>query len=208
MSSHRILFVVIAGLCLSPRHVASQAAGDLATGPHATLHGKLERTMFDIDVLSVAVRVDEPARREIARAVASGRSEDSVDRIARAVAGAERARARVRFLRDIELAQFLEGVREDLAKARDARMIDGELHDRIVRRLPSWFGAIEDRGFREGDELYYDIRPGGLRTVLLSEGGQRVDAQVLRDPELGRAVLAGYVAPGATFRGLLIESLF
>ncbi len=183
--------------------------GDLASGPYATMRAKLERTLFDIDVLEVAIRFDEGTRRRLADA-ARGRpySEERARRVAEAALGAERALVRVTFLRDVTLDQYLPGVRDDLRRAHEAGLLERGSYPDLAKRVPASFDAVEERGFRRGDRLYYDVRPRSVRTVLVAADGRVVAERLERGSAFRRAVLGSYFAPGTTFRELLIRSLF
>lgn len=204
-----LAIAVIGGASAAWAQGRGTGSGELSAGPHATMSMKLERTVFDIDVVRVQLRVDEPTRRRLAQLVRGERySDERAQHIAAAILDADRARTSVTFLRDVDLEQFLEETREDLGRAVSAGMLEADVYERIVRGLPQWFAAIEQRGFREGDRLYYDIHPSSLTTQLVDEDGQVVEQRVMRGEEFPRAVLAGYLAPGSTFRSGLIRSLF
>lgn len=204
--------VLIASMIAAPvldARSQTTTGSHLASGPYATMYAKLEVTLFDIDVLELAIRFDEPTRRELER-IARGRgfSDERAVAVARAALEAQHALVRVTFLRDVTTDQYLEGVERDLRRAFEAGLIDERSHHRIRSDLPRAFGGVGERGFRKGDELYYRIRPGAVRSVIMAEDGRVIAERVERGAEFPRAVLGSYFAPGSTFRDLLIRSLF
>lgn len=188
--------------------VPDLAREELATGPYARMHMLYERTIFNVDVLTVDMQFDEPAQRRF-RQLAAGRryAEDLAERIAMTAVEAEHVFVEVRFERDVALDRWVGGVRENLRKAHQWGVIDRETQRRVSEQLPHWFRTISERGFQEGDRILYRGRPDSLRTVLVGvEGGIFLDqTDSGRGPR--RALLGGYFAPGSDFREPLIRSL-
>ena len=93
----------------------------LAGGPHARACMLLERTIFQVDVLTVDLRLGpEPADR-IRALVSTGAPRDSV---AAAAIRSRDAWIRIEFVRDIGMDRFLDGVRTDLRRTVGAGLID------------------------------------------------------------------------------------
>src|SRR5690606_27150243 len=109
--------------------------------------------------------------------------------------------------REVELGQFLDGVRSSLAEAEKAGMITASTRREVSSRLPSWFQAVAERGFREGDRLSYRTSGDTVHTFLVSRAGDVLLEQREQGADQRRALLAGYFAPGSDFRRSLGESV-
>jgi hypothetical protein len=161
-----------------------------------------------VDVLTVEVRFDSATAHAL-EAVARGRSyaRPLADSIAAIATEARDALVRIEFQRNVSLRQFLDGVRDNLRKVRDAGLIGPADYDTITAGLPRWFAFLAERGIRDGDRILYRIRGDTLRTVFLArEGGVRLD-QTDVGAERRRAVLGSYFVRGSDFRGGLLRSL-
>ncbi|MDX1577898.1 MAG: hypothetical protein R3266_05415 [Gemmatimonadota bacterium] len=185
--------------------------GSLPDAPFATMGMKLERTIFDVDVLALTVRVDRGTAERIREALHGverydDRYEDDVAAIA---IDPREAVARIDFLRGIRLDQFLDGVVDDMEKAVEASWVEPETASTLRDSLPVWFGFLEERGIRDGDRLAYHIEGDTLRTVFW---GSEERAVLLDQTDVGRqnvlALLGAYFAPGSSFREDLVESLW
>lgn len=202
------LLVCLAGDTSAQRRPPLDTRG-LATGPYSRMSAKLERTFMRVDVVRVDLRFDEPTRREIEKVARGNRySAARADRIAEAVIGAERAQAQVTFLRDVDLGMYLDGIRDDLQRAENAGMIADRSRRRWTAEPRRTLAFLEDRGFREGDRLYYDIRGTTVRTTIVDEEGRMLGDRYDRADDLPRTILAGYMAPGSNFREILVRPLF
>jgi hypothetical protein len=168
----------------------------------------MEKTIFQVDVLVLDVCFGPDAAGQIDSLTSDRRySEALADSVATAALRADRVRARIEFLRDVDLDRFLEGIRENLGKAREAGILRGQDYASIAESLPRWYAFLEDRGIREGDRMLYRIRGDTLRTAYRSAGGERLLDQTDVGPERRLSVLGGYFAPGSDFREGLIRSL-
>lgn len=180
----------------------------LGDGPCAKMSMLLERTIFKVDVLTVAVRVDEETAgriRELARGPAS--EERTRDAIARAIIDSETAAIELRFERDVDLDRFLEAVRESLEEAREAGMISAAAEREVSRLLPQWFRPVAERGFQDGDRLRYGTAGDRVETTLQSSQGEVLLQRVDRGADRTRALLASHFAPGTEFREPLLDSV-
>ncbi len=168
----------------------------------------LEKTVFQVDVLVLEVCFGSAAAERLDSLAADRRySESLADSVATAALGAEHVRARIEFLRGVDLGQFLDGIRENLDRAREAGILTDEEYASIAESLPRWYAFLEDRGIREGDLMLYRIRGDTLRTAYRSAGGERLLDQTDVGPERRLSVLGGYFAPDSDFREGLIRSL-
>src|SRR5690606_409383 len=135
-------------------------------------------------------------------------SEELEENIARRAYLAQNAVVRVRFERDASLYAFLDAVRKNLRRALKADMIDLDTYRRVSQRLSQWFGFLRERGIREGDWLYYRVRPDSLRTVFVANDGTKLLDHHSDGEEPRLALLGGYFAPGSDLREPLIHSLW
>ncbi|MFB6240958.1 MAG: hypothetical protein ABEJ46_05290 [Gemmatimonadota bacterium] len=180
----------------------------LASGPYAEMCMLLEKTLFQVNVLTVRIRFGpETAARLRALAQSSEPSGALRDSIVSTALRARDALVRAGFLRGVGLDRFIEETRKNLRRARDAGIITGVAFRRISESLPEWYDFLEERGIREGDEIVYRIRGDTLRSLYrLRDGSLPLDLT-----ETGRqrrlAVLGSYLAPGSEFRRPLIRSL-
>jgi hypothetical protein len=198
--------VSVAGL---PRDVRAQqgVAFDLSSlamdrPAMATL---LEKTILKVDVawLEIWFTPDVDAR---IRALATGPRGPERDSIAALATRTTDALARLHFERNVSLGQFLDGLQGSARRARDAGIISAAAYDDIITSSPRWYGFLEERGIRDGDEMLYRIQGDTLRTVFRAVDGETLLDQTDVGPERGRSVLGGYLAPGSDFRRGLIES--
>lgn len=181
----------------------------LAHGPYAQMHTLLEKTIFKVDVLTLDIRFGEEQARRFESLVAGNDHSSAVaDSVARIAIHSDDAFAEIVFKRGVSLGQFVDGIREDLGKARSAGIISDEDYRRISESLPVWFGFLDERGIKEEDRILYRIRGDTLRTVYVGVGGDVPLDQVDVEPSAPRAVLGSYYAPGSSFRKGLLRSLF
>lgn len=180
----------------------------LAEGPYARMHMLWEKTFLKVDVLTLDVRVGEETAARLG-ALAGGRSYSKklADSLAAAALDARDAFVRIRFERNVSLDQFLDGVRDNLRKARDAGIIGAATYDTISSGLPRWFAFLRERGIHDGDRILYRIRGDTLRTAFVAREGDVLLDQT--DLGAGRrlAVLGSYFVRGSDFRDGLIRSL-
>lgn len=188
---------------------ASADTASLGHGPFSRMHTLLEKTIFQVDVLTLDVRFGERDTERIAR-LARGRSysDELADSIAGVAIRSQDAWAQIEFKRDVSLDQFLDGVGDNLKRAWEAGVIDRGAYEMVSDGLPRWFAFLEERGIRKGDRIFYRIRGDSLRTRFVGANGAELLDQVDVGPERRRAVLGSYFVRGSDFREGLIESLF
>jgi hypothetical protein len=181
----------------------------LSSGAQCCMHVLLEKTIFKVDVLTLEIRFGQEDQHEIGRLV-SGRdySRSVADSVADIAVNSRDAFARIEFLRDVSLSQFVDGVREDLGHARDAGIIGRSDYEMISANIPRWFSFLEERGIRKGDRILYRIKGDTLRTQYIRVNGELALDQTDLGAERRLAVLGSYLAPKSSFRRGLIGSLF
>lgn len=207
--------VALAGLVLAGPLVGQSAPeaidGNLGSGPHASMGMLLEKSIFQVDVLRLDVRLGPDATLQldslIAAAGPDADSDDLSDAVAAIALEARDALTSIEFLRDVGLARFLQGIRDNLARAEEGGLITKEELEAISRALPEWYAFLRDRGIESGDRMLQRIRGDSLRTVYISAAGDTLLDQSDEGAHRRLAVLGGYFAPGSDFREGLVDSL-
>ncbi len=208
-------FLITVGLTIVVPAAAQSATklpmdtSSLSSGAQCCMHMLLEKTIFKVDVLTLEIRFGQEDALKISRLV-SGRdySRSAADAVADIAVNSRDAFARIEFLRDVSLSQFVDGVREDLGHARDAGIIGRSDYEMVSENIPKWFSFLEERGIRKGDRILYRIKGDTLRTQFIGvDGGLALD-QTDVGAERRLAVLGSYLAPKSSFRRGLIQSLF
>ena len=182
---------------------------DFGEGPYEEMEALLEVTIFNIDVLTLTVRVG-PGTAQRLEGLTQGRteySEELADSVAFVMLEADDAWARQVFLRDVGLGRLTDGMRETAEKAADAGYISEEYASSFAAALPEWFGFLQERGAKEGDAIYFRIEGDRVRTAYRTGDGQVLldDTTVDRESRLGS--IPSFFAPDTRFRKRLVESL-
>jgi hypothetical protein len=209
----RVAFVIAA--CLSVVSARAEAPPSLssqewAQGPYSAMHMLLEKTVFNVDVLIVDVRVGKGVHRRFVDVIGINKrySESLGEALAKVALDADEALVGVRFLRDISFEQWMEGVIENLDRAETAGLITRDVRQRVQARVPVAFAAIRERGYERGDRLFYRVRAGRVRMVVVSENGKTYVDTTDVDKDAPRVLMASYFAPKTEFREPLLRSLF
>jgi hypothetical protein len=181
-----------------------------ARGRHSAMHMLLEKTLLDVDVLTVDVRVGKSVHRRFIDTIGSNKryTEKLGAELAAVTLDADEALVQVRYLRNVSFNQWLDGVGENLDRAEAAKLITPDIKRRVKARLPVTFAAIKERGYERGDRLLYRLRPGSVRMVVVSEKGKLHVDHIDAERDAPRVVMASYFAPGGDFREPLLRSLF
>lgn len=174
-----------------------------------TMEMLLERTIFQVDVLTLTVRLGGTAAARL-RGLADGRTltPEVADSAARIAAHATCGRTHLDFQRDVSLDRFFDAVRETSLAAREAGFISSGTYRLIDRSLPEWYAFLDGRGIREGDRLAYRVRDDTLGIRYRSAEGKLLLERQDVGADRRRSVLGGYFAPGSDFRDGLLRSLF
>lgn len=177
--------------------------------PPITMRMLLEVTIFQIDVLTLELRIGGPTGDRIRTLVEAGeRTEETADSVADLAADARFAYANLSFLRGISLGRFLREVQRNAVRATEAGYISPETSGLIVQSLPQWYAFLQGRGIEEGDEMEYFIEGDTLTVHYLSPSDSLLMSTTDVGPERRRSVLGGYFARGSDFREGLLDSLF
>lgn len=177
--------------------------GDLASGPYSRMHMLLEKTILNVDVVTIDVRVNAKAQSEFSKIASGKKIEGNVEeQLAKAALAVDNAVVQMKFERNVSLSQWLDQVGGSLDKAVEAGYLTAARKAQVLSSLPNWFAPIKERGFKEGDKVLYRVTPGSLRTVLQTVEGQAPVDQT-DGGDAARVLFAGYFAPGADLRAML-----
>lgn len=182
----------------------------MGTGPWSRLSMLYEVTLFNVDVLELEIRVDPGTTARLEGLVAgsdAGAASLPADAVAEAVVRSPGAIVRTRFCRDVSVDRFLSGARENLERARNAGFVSQADADRISGEIRSQFAVLEERGLRDGDTVWYEIRNDSLVMAVQGREGRVLLRDVAGGMDRRSALLGGYLAPGSDFREKLLRSL-
>lgn len=182
--------------------------GELANGPFSHMHMLLEKTVLKVDVAKIEVAVDKPTQEKLAAAAAGKTFSPALEsELAKIVLKADEAIIQMKFVRDVSLSQWIDGVRESLDKAVAAGLLSPALKKQVSDGLPTWFKAAEARGLKVGDRIIYRVRANSLRSMIVQNDGKVVVDRTDEGADKGDMTLASYFAPGTDYRTLLLQSL-
>jgi hypothetical protein len=179
----------------------------LGASPFGHMHMLFERTIFNVDVLTLDVCFDSATAETVAVHARGGRTDAGDDAIAAAAIDAPDALGRIRFLRGVSKGQFLDGIRDEQEKAVRAGLLADSTFRMIGDSLPVWFDFLDDRGIHDGDRIVYVFRDDSLRTVYHGEDGTVLLDRTDVGKQRRTSVLATWFAPRSDFRRPLLESL-
>jgi len=182
--------------------------GELANGPFSHMQMLLEKTVLNVDVARIEVAVDKPTQEKLAAARAGKAYSPALEaELARIVLSADEAIVQMKFVRDVSLNQWIDGVRESLQKAVAAGLLAPALQKQVSDGLPTWFKAAEPRGLKTGDRVIYRIKANSLRSLIVQSDGKVVVDRTDEGASIADMTLASYFAPGTDYRALLLQSL-
>lgn len=182
--------------------------GELASGPFSRMHMLLEKTVLKVDVAKIEVAVDKQTQEKLAAAAAGKTFSPALEsELAKIVLKADEAIIQMKFVRDVSLSQWIDGVRDSLDKAVAAGLLSPALKKQVSDGLPMWFKAAEARGLKVGDRIIYRVRANSLRSMIVQNDGKVVVDRTDEGADKGDMALASYFAPGTDYRTLLLQSL-
>jgi hypothetical protein len=187
--------------------VVPAEAPPFASDPTLILSTKLEKTIFQVDVLTLEIRLGpESGPRLHALADQTGDRTALADSVTRIVLTAPRAWVRMEFLRATGQRRFLDGIQSNMRKARDAGIMTGEHYRDVSRDLPVWYDFLRRRGVHKGDLILYEIQGDTLQTTYRGDDGSILLDLTQHDPQAREGVLGSFLAPGSDFRDGLVRS--
>ena len=198
-----LLTVFVAAVPARGQAVYADTAS-LGQGAYARACMLMERTIFRVDVLTLELRLDPATAERIRRLVTAGAGRDSIASVA---LRSQDAFVRVRFVRDVGLDRFIASVRGDLQKVHEAGHVDRRTGRAVSDSLPLWYGFLEARGVKEGDQLLYRIRGDTLVSAYRATDGHRLLQQTDIGPQRRLAVLGSYLVRGSSFRPEILDAL-
>lgn len=168
-----------------------------------------EATIFKVDVLTLEVRLGEEDALDIEE-LADGRkySDELADSIAHIATNSRDAWVLLKFERNTGFGRFLGGADKNTKKARDAGIIDSTTYEFVSKGMPVWYAFLEERGVKDGDEIYYRIRGDTLQIEFYGIEGELFLEYREVGPQHRLSVLGSYFVRGSDFRKGLIKSLF
>lgn len=195
-----------AGLLLAPVAGAAQDACAGSAEP-VEMQMLLEKTLFNVDVLWLTVRIRGDAAERLRDLDRGGELTDAMaDSVAWIAAHARCGGVRLDFVRDVSLDRYFDATRSSLGAARKAGFITAETQEFVSSSLPEWYEFIEGRGVRDRDRMIYRIRGDTLRIEYHGADGDLLLDRTDVGARRRRALLGGYFAPGSDFRERLIRS--
>lgn len=210
-------FLCAAGILLTPCLNPVQAQTDIPSHPpgsplpdqpYSHFHALLEKTFLKVDVLTLDIHVDAMTARRVGEMVRDrSYSDDLASSVARTVLSASEAFVRMEFVRTVKQGQFLNGIKDNLDRARAAGFITQEHRDQVVAKLPEWYAFLAERKAQKGDVVVYRIRGNTMQTTYYGVEGT-VHLDLTRVGEKHRyGVLGSYFAPKSAFRKRLVRSI-
>lgn len=204
--------LVLASLCsgslMAADPLPSLNAKDLAQGPYSAMRMLLEKTILKVDVLTLDMRFNKSTQDRFAELVKGKTySRDLEKKIAEVAINSDRAVVQLKFERDVPLEKWMDVAKENMDQAKRAGLISAQLQQRVSDSIPKTFAPVQERGFVKGDRIIYDVRPGALRTVVITTDGKVPVDKTSTDADVPKVVLSSYFAPESEFRELLIRSL-
>ena len=199
-----IVFVIQNNIVASPAAPSSE----LAIGPYSHMHMLLEKTIFDIDVLTLDVQVDPPTQGEF-RKLWSGHtfSEMLADQTAQILYNSQHVQVEMRFVRNVGFRRFIHETVLSAECARKANVITETEFKRVQTNIKEWYAAIAKSGIKSGDTISYDLENTSLHTTLRNKKGEVLVDQTDQGRQPGLSVLGGFFASCSNFRKPLIQSL-
>jgi hypothetical protein len=168
----------------------------------------LEKTVFDVNVLTLEVKLDPKTAGRMEKVVAdNAASKTLADEVTRVVLTCDQAWVRMTFHRGASQKQFLNGILGNMKKALAAGIISKDHYESTAEDLPKWYEFLADRGVKKGDRVLYWIHDDRLETAYRGvEGKVYLDMDEV-DPHARAGVLGAFFAPGSDFRKGLVRSL-
>jgi hypothetical protein len=192
----------------SPAAAPPPPVDTAGVAPTPRLHTLLEKTIFQVDILTLDVRFGPETAARLESLAAGRRYSDALaDSVLAVVLDAPDAWARMEFQRDFGFDRFQEGMTGSIRAAVKAGIVTPAAYDSIAASIPEWYDFLPARGVKDGDEIFYRVRADTLRTVYRGADGGILLDQIVVGPNRGRGLLGGWFAPESDFREGLVKSM-
>lgn len=185
------------------------APAGLGEAPFGEMEALLEVTLFNIDVLTLTVRVpdDSAARLEALVADADGYEDELADSVGAIVFDADALWSRQEFERDVGYGRLIGAMEDSAEDAVKAGYITEAYAAEFAASLPELFGFLEDDGVKEGDQIYMLVRGDTVRTLFRTVDGRVLLDRSATSAEGRNGSIPTFFAPDSDFRKRLVESL-
>jgi len=168
----------------------------------------LEKTIFQVDVVQVTMRVDSSGADRLAPLAAEDEPSPALaDSVAAIVLSTPDVDVDLRFVHGASQKQFLNGIRDNLKLLVKVGWMSEAQSESLQGKLAGWYAFLKDRGIRVGDTMLYRVRGDTIRYVYVGVGDEVLLDFVGNDPADRVSVLGSYLVPGSDFRNKLVESL-
>jgi hypothetical protein len=199
------------GVLLFPReeaHGTPPLEPPFPAAPYSCMKTLLEKTVFDVNVLTLEVKVDPQTAARLEHAVAGKPVDEALaDEITRVVLTGGEAWVRMTFHRGASQGQFIDGILKNMKRSLAAGIITEEHYEDVAKKLPDWYEFLADRGVKKGDRVLYWIHGDRLETAYRGVDGKVYLDMDEQDPQAREGVLGSFFAPGSDFRKGLVRSL-
>lgn len=189
------------------RAVAAEPIPRPASEPSLTTRTLLEKTIFQVDVLTLELWLGPETVRRLQHLLPVQDDERSREAVARIALDSRDAWAELVFQRGVSLDQFLGGIDDNMRRARDAGLLTPEGYELVAGGLPRSYAPLSAEGIAKGDRILYRITGDTLRTVFQRLDGELVVDQTDIGPERRLSLLGSIFVQGSDFRPGLIGSL-
>lgn len=180
----------------------------LGVTPWDRMSALFEVTIFNIDVLTLSVRVDSATGVALENAVGERSYGGEVaDDVAEIVLDAHEVWAAQVFHRDVSFGRLLDGMVGSAENAAEAGYVTPAYVSTFSDRARSWFSFLEEEGAKEGDMILFHVVGDRVRTAYLTVDGTVLLNEVGESAEGRRASIPSFFAPGSPFRERLVRSL-
>jgi hypothetical protein len=200
--------IILLSLLTAPAHTPTlvDSSGDSAAEP-LVLRNRLEKTIFNFDVLDLQLQVSGEAAVRARRWMSSAAWSDALaDSIAHTLAHATEAKTEITFLRNVGLKRFLKGIDKSMVKTVRIGWLAQSASESISRHLPDSYAFLRFQGIRDGDRLFYSVQGDSLRVRYLDRDGRECLDEIDVGPGRRIALLGSYFAPGSSLRKGLMRS--
>lgn len=200
------LATILTAICFC--QIAMANGFEFAHGPYSKMKTVLEKTIFNVDVLTVNVQLDPKVQAKVKDLLEGRQYNDELsEKMAHILMASQNMKIVLTFLRDTDFNRFISEVKNSIRCAAEAGAISKSEQDNAFQNLPQWFAPIQKRGIRNGDSLSYHISENKMHTLLRLQNGKTVVDQTDAGGSPRRVLLGSYFAKCSDFRDGLFRSL-